>query len=95
MMMLTILEFITYYGIGFFSGVKWYGVEWYDPKLYEDNIFVDITDVINQGLFIASQSQILERSPMEVWGNILLNGTDVLTITAVFGYLMQKFIVTQ
>ena len=37
----------------------------------------------------------LERSPMEVWGNILLNGTDVLTITAVFGYLMQKFIVTQ
>ena len=29
---------------------------------------------------------------MEIWGFIILNGTDVLTITAVLGYLMQKFI---
>ena len=25
-------------------------------------------------------------------GYIVLNGTDVLTVTAVFGYLVQKFI---
>ena len=41
--------------------------------------------------YVASQSQILERNSMEVWGNIILNGTDVLTITAVLGYVMQKF----
>lgn len=55
-------------------------------------MFGDITTTINQGIFIASQSQILERSPMEIWGYIILNGTDVLTITAVLGYLVQKFI---
>ena len=91
MIMLTTLEFITYYGIGFFGGVKWYH---YDPLTYEFsilNIFGDITTIINQGIFIASQSQILERSADEIWGYIILNGTDVLTITVVLGYLVQKF----
>lgn len=55
-------------------------------------MFGDITTTINQGIFIALQSQILGRSPMEIWGYIILNGTDVLTITAVLGYLVQKFI---
>ena len=86
MTMMTTLEFITYYGIGFFSGI-----ERYNPRAYEANIFGDITNIINQGIFIASQSQILERSDMEIWGYIILNGTDVLTITAVLGYLVQKF----
>ncbi|MBQ3445074.1 MAG: hypothetical protein IJG33_17745 [Selenomonadaceae bacterium] len=91
MIMLTTLEFITYYGIGFFGGMKWYN---YDPMEYEFNIlniFGDITTIINQGIFIASQSQILERTPSEIWGYIILNGTDVLTITVVLGYLVQKF----
>ena len=88
MIMLTTLEFITYYGIGFFGGLKWY-----KHNISEDpTIFGDITSIINQGIFIASQSQILERSAMEVWGYIILNGTDVLTITVVLGYLVQKFI---
>lgn len=87
MIMLTTLEFITYYGIGFFGGLKWY-----KHNFIEDtSIFGDITAIINQGIFIASQSQILERSAMEVWGYIILNGTDVLTITVVLGYLVQKF----
>ena len=91
MIMLTTLEFITYYGIGFFGGIKWYT---YNPAEYElniFNIFGDITSVINQGIFIASQSQILERTPGEIWGYVILNGTDVLTITVVLGYLVQKF----
>lgn len=91
MIMLTTLEFITYYGIGFFGGIKWYN---YDPLTYEFsilNIFGDITTIINQGIFIASQSQILERAASEIWGYIILNGTDVLTITVVLGYLVQKF----
>ncbi|MBQ6976333.1 MAG: hypothetical protein IJQ16_07255 [Selenomonadaceae bacterium] len=87
MLMVTTLEFITYYGVGFFGRIQNY-----NPQAYESNIFGDMTNVINQGLFIASQSQILERSAMEVWGYIILNGTDVLTITAVLGYLVQKFI---
>ena len=55
------------------------------------NIFGDFTTIINQGIFIASQSQILERTPSEIWGYVILNGTDVLTITVVLGYLVQKF----
>ena len=91
MIMLTTLEFITYYGIGFFGGIKYYN---YDPLEYEmsiSNIFGDITTIINQGIFIASQSQILERTPSEIWGYVILNGTDVLTVTVVLGYLVQKF----
>ena len=91
MIMLTTLEFITYYGIGFFGGIKFYN---YDPLEYELNLFNmfgDITAIINQGIFIASQSQILERAPSEIWGYIILNGTDVLTVTVVLGYLVQKF----
>jgi len=93
MIMLTTLEFLTYYGIGFFGGIKWYHYD-YDPLTYEisiTNIFGDITTTINQGIFIASQSQILERSLNEIWGYIILNGTDVLTVTVVLGYLVQKF----
>lgn len=91
MIIMTTLEFITYYGIGFFGGIKQHD---YDPQTFEldvFNIFGDITTIINQGIFIASQSQILERTPSEIWGYIILNGTDVLTITAVLGYLVQKF----
>ena len=91
MIMMTTLEFITYYGIGFFGGMRWHD---YDPLAYEmslTNIFGDITTIINQGIFIASQSQILERSAVEIWGYVILNGTDVLTVTAVLGYLVQKF----
>ena len=68
MIILTTLEFITYYGIGFFGGLKWYKYT-YDPLTYEEsilNIFGDITTIINQGIFIASQSQILERTPSEI-----------------------------
>ena len=87
MIMLTTLECITYYGIGFFSSM-----EYHDLESYEDNgFFENITVVVNHGMYVASQSQILERNSMEVWGNIILNGTDVLTITAVLGYVMQKF----
>ena len=89
MSMMTALEFITYYGIGFFGGIKWYNPQDYEGSIV--NIFGDITNIINQGIFIASQSQILERSAVEVWGYIILNGTDVLTITVVLGYLVQKF----
>ena len=89
--MLTTLEFITYYGIGFFGNLKYLN---YDPSEYVFNIFNifgDITTIINQGIFIASQSQILERSTGEIWGYVILNGTDVLTVTVVLGYLVQKF----
>ena len=91
MIMLTTLEFITYYGIGFFGGIKWYNYNAQEYELNIFNIFGDITTIINQGIFIASQSQILERSPNEIWGYIILNGTDVLTVTVVLGYLVQKF----
>ena len=86
MIMMTILEFMTYYGIGFFGGI-----EFYDPQTFENSIFEVIMAIINQGIFIASQSQILERSTKEVCGYIILNGTDVLTVTAVLGYVLQKF----
>ena len=87
MIMMTTLEFITYYGIGFFGGIKWYR---YDP-INDTSIFGDMAAIINQGIFLASQSQILERSSAEICGYIILNGTDVLTITVVLGYLVQKF----
>ena len=86
MIMMTALEFITYYGIGFFNGIKWY-----NPQEFEVNIFGDITNIINHGIYLASQSQILERSPMEIWGYIILNGTDILSVTVVLGYVVQKF----
>ena len=86
MIMMTILEFMTYYGVGFCGGM-----EYYDPKIFETNILEGIMTIINQGIFIASQSQILERSTKEVCGYIILNGTDVLTVTAVLGYVLQKF----
>lgn len=85
MIILIALEFITYYGIGFFGGLQWY-----NPEAFETNIFGDMTAIINQGIFMASQSQIMERSTAEIWGNIILNGTDVLTLTAVLGYMLQK-----
>ena len=86
MIMMTVLEFMTYYGVGFCGGM-----ESYDPKIFETSILEGIMAIINQGIFIASQSQILERSTKEVCGYIILNGTDVLTVTAVLGYVLQKF----
>ena len=86
MIMMTVLEFMTYYGVGFCGGM-----ESYDPKIFETSILEGIMTIINQGIFIASQSQILERSTKEVCGYIILNGTDVLTVTAVLGYVLQKF----
>lgn len=86
MLMMTILEFMTYYGIGFFGGIKFY-----DPVTFERGILDGVSTIINQGIFIASQSQILERSTSEVLGYIILNGTDVFTVTAVLGYVLQKF----
>ena len=87
MIMLTTLEFITYYGIGFFSGMNYFNLQDYEGNKF----FANVTQVVNHGIYVASQSQILERNDMEVWGNIILNGTDVLTITAVLGYVVQKF----
>ena len=86
MIMMSVLEFMTYYGIGFCGGM-----ESYDPKIFENSILEGIMTIINQGIFIASQSQILERSTKEICGYIILNGTDVLTITAVLGNELQKF----
>ena len=86
MIMMMILEFMTYYGIGFFGGMKFY-----DPKAFEVSIVAGISSIVNKGIFIASQSQILERSTAEILGYIILNGTDVLTVTAVLGYVLQKF----
>lgn len=86
MIMMTVLEFMTYYGVGFCGGM-----ESYDPKIFETNILEGIMMIINQGIFLASQSQILERSTKEICGYIILNGTDVLTVTAVLGYVLQKF----
>ena len=86
MIMMTVLEFMTYYGIGFCGGM-----ESYDPKIFENSILEGIMMIINKGIFIASQSQILERSAKEICGYMILNGTDVLTATAVLGYVLQKF----
>ena len=86
MIIMTILEFMTYYGIGFFGGIKFY-----NPEAFDRSILGGIATTINQGIFIASQSQILERSTAEVLGYIILNGTDVLTVTAVLGYVLEKF----
>ena len=90
MIMLTTLEFITYYGIGFFNGLEQFK---YSTEISLSNIFGDITAIINQGIYIASQSQILDRAPIEIWDYIILNGTDVLTVTVVLGYVVQKFFV--
>ncbi|MBR3748036.1 MAG: hypothetical protein IKN27_13855 [Selenomonadaceae bacterium] len=86
MIMMTILEFMTYYGVGFCGGM-----EFYDPQTFESGIWEGIVSIVNRGIFIASQSQILERSTKEVCGYIILNGTDVLTVTAVLGYVLQRF----
>ena len=91
MIMMTTLEFITYYGVGFFSNIIGYNYNPFEFEMTLSDIFGDITSIVNQGIFIASQSQILERTPTEIWGYVILNGTDVLTITAVLGYLVQKF----
>ena len=90
MMMMTTLEFIIYYGIGVFGAITWYT---YDPFTYDaslSNIFGDITIIINHGILLASQSQ-ADISDSDIWGYVILNGTDVLTVTAVLGYLVQKF----
>lgn len=86
MIMMTILEFMTYYGIGFFGGIKFL-----NPQIIEYDVLNFILTIINQGIFVASQNQILERSAREILGYIILNGTDALTVTAVLGYVLQKF----
>ena len=78
---------MTYYGIGFSCGI-----EFISDEMFENNILKVIADIINRGIFIASQSEILERETKEILGYIILNGTDALTITAVLGYVLQKFI---
>lgn len=90
MIMMTVLEFMTYYGIGICGGIVLY-----DPKIFDESILGGIATIVNQGIYIASQSQILERSTREVLGYIILNGTDALTITAVLGYILQKFMGTK
>ena len=95
--MMLALEFIVYYGVGFFGGIKWYT---YDILTYETydtyefsiaEIFGDITSIINQGIVLASQSQLEEIALSDIWGYIILNGTDMLTVTVIVGYLVQKF----
>ena len=96
-LMMLALEFIVYYGVGFFGGIKWYT---YDILTYETydtyefsiaEIFGDITSIINQGIVLASQSQLEEIALSDIWGYIILNGTDMLTVTVIVGYLVQKF----
>ena len=67
------------------------GADAYADGDFDSDFFKNITEVVNHGIYVASQSQVLERNSMEIWGNIILNGTDVLTITAVLGYVVQKF----
>jgi len=97
LLMMMTLEFIVYYGVGFFGGIKWYT---YDILTYETydtyefsiaEIFGDITSIINQGIVLASQSQLEEIALSDIWGYIILNGTDMLTVTVIVGYLVQKF----
>jgi len=97
LIMMMTLEFIVYYGVGFFGGIKWYT---YDILTYETygtyefsiaEIFGDITSIINQGIVLASQSQLDEIALSDIWGYIILNGTDMLTVTVIVGYLVQKF----
>lgn len=87
MMMLITLEFVTYYGIGYFGCLKWY-----NPSDYIDNMFGNIVGIINQGVFLATQTQKPGEATSEILGYIILNGTDILTGTIVLGYLMQKLI---
>ena len=95
--MMLALEFIVYYGVGFFGGIKWYTYEILTSETYDTyefslvEIFGDITSIINQGIVLASQSQLEEISLSDIWGYIILNGTDMLTVTVVVGYLVQKF----
>ncbi|MBE8949995.1 MAG: hypothetical protein SR3Q1_05270 [Quinella sp. 3Q1] len=94
LVMMMTLEFIVYYGVGFFGGIKWYTYEILTYETYEFSlfeIFGDITSIINQGIVLASQSQLEEIALSDIWGYIILNGTDMLTVTVVVGYLVQKF----
>jgi len=91
MIMMTVLEFLTYYGIGFLCGIKFYTPEEFWNIFEKSSPLEWFSMIINQGIYIASQSQILERDTPEILGNIILNGTDVLTVTAVLGYVLQKF----
>ena len=94
MVIMTTLEFIVYYGVGFFGGIKWFTYEILTYDTYEFNlteIFGDITSIINQGIVLSSQSQLDDISLSDIWGYIILNGTDMLTVTVVVGYLVQKF----
>ena len=72
LVMMMTLEFIVYYGVGFFGGIKWYT---YDILTYETydtyefsivEIFGDITSIINQGIVLASQSQLEDISLSDI-----------------------------
>ena len=97
LVMMMTLEFIVYYGVGFFGGIKWYTYDILTNETYDTyefsilEIFGDITSIINQGIVLASQSQLEEIALSDIWGYIILNGTDMLTVTVVVGYLVQKF----
>ena len=97
LVMMMTLEFIVYYGVGFFGGIKWYTYDILTNETYDTyefslvEIFGDITSIINQGIVLASQSQLDDIALSDIWGYIILNGTDMLTVTVVVGYLVQKF----
>ena len=94
LVMMMTLEFIVYYGVGFFGGIKWYTYDILTYETYEFSlmeIFGDITSIINQGIVLASQSQLDDIALSDIWAYIILNGTDMLTVTVVVGYLVQKF----
>lgn len=91
MIMMTVLEFLTYYGIGFLCGMRFYNPEEFWNIFEKSGSLEWFSMIINHGIYIASQSQILERDTPEILGYIILNGTDVLTVTAVLGYVLQKF----
>ena len=97
LVMMMTLEFMVYYGIRFFGGIKWYTYEILTNETYDTyefsivEIFGDITSIINQGIVLASQSQLDDIALSDIWAYIILNGTDMLTVTVVVGYLVQKF----
>ena len=65
----------------------------YANDFFKENMWIfgyGVT-IISYVICIATLSRFMERSSAEIWGYIILNGTDVLTVTVVLGYLVQKF----
>lgn len=86
-LMLILLEFITYFGIGVFSEI-----EQYEAVTANLNIFEGITAIIDRGVFLSAQAQTAGKPTKEIIGYIFLNGSDLITMTIVFGYLIQKVV---